>query len=564
MSKDKKSFFEEKFGFKKNPKVEKAKDARKEKQLKKQYGDGDDKWEYQDQFDKARDRKKPFAKDGGADRKDKRNYRDKDGASPDRKDRKPFSKEGRDADRKDKKPFNDRYAGSPDRKDRKPFSKEGRDADRKDKKPFNDRYAGSPDRKDRKPFDKEGRDSDRKGRKPFGDRDGDTGRRAYGSSGSADGQDKRRSRDKDGDRRSDKNLPAKKTASRIFEKDKPEREVFYTEEDRKRLFGEEAFKDRVLKELKDEIDQDFDAVKKEKAQKKKEERRGRKEKNKESEDYGLTKYIDDESDYEIAYEAAGGKKWQVENAMDNNYRKPVGEEEEMPLNKYIAYCGVCSRRDAVPLIKSGKISVEGEVCKEPGFKVTRDTNVTMDGKKLSIQKNIVYVLMNKPKGYITTTDDPKDRKTVMDLVSNHIEERIFPVGRLDRNTTGLLLLTNDGDLAQQLAHPKYEIRKIYHVVLDKNLSKTDFDKIAAGVELEDGIAPVDHIAYLEKKNEIGIEIHSGKNRIVRRIFESCGYVVEKLDRVMYAGLTKKNIPRGKWRLLSKQEIINLKHLNKGK
>ncbi len=318
----------------------------------------------------------------------------------------------------------------------------------------------------------------------------------------------------------------------------------------------------MLKELEEEIVNDLTQEKKEKAFKKKDERREKREKRKGSDDYEITKYIDDEEEQELAYEASGGRKWKVEAAMDNNYRKPVAEGDEMPLNKFIAYCGICSRRDAVSIIKSGKISIDGKVCTEPGIKVTTDMNITMDGKRLTVQKNLVYILMNKPKGYITTTDDPKNRKTVMDLVANHIEERVFPVGRLDRNTTGLLLLTNDGELAQTLAHPKYDIRKIYQVVLDKNLSKADFDKIIAGVELEDGVAPVDHLAYLESKNEIGIEIHSGKNRIVRRIFESCGYVVEKLDRVMYAGLTKKNVPRGKWRLLSKQEVINLKHLGK--
>src|SRR5690606_12175130 len=182
-----------------------------------------------------------------------------------------------------------------------------------------------------------------------------------------------------------------------------------------------------------------------------------------------------------------------------------------------------------------------------------------NGEILTVQKNLVYILMNKPKGFITTTEDPKGRRTVMEMVAPHIEERVFPVGRLDRNTTGLLLLTNDGELAQKLAHPKYNIRKVYKATLDKNLNKDDFEKIKAGVILEDGPAPVDELEYLDSKNEIGLEIHSGKNRIVRRIFESLGYEVEKLDRVMYAGLTKKNLPRGKWRYLSEQEIVLLRH-----
>ena len=484
MPKNNKSFFEEKFGFKKNPKVEKAKDAKKERELKKKFENQEDKWEHQDKFDQSRPPRKSF--------------RSKDEKFAPGKKSKRFS--GSD---NSEKPFKKKFD-----------NRDSRD-NRADKRDFKNKF-----------------DKPKSPRKTF----------------------------KPGE---DKQAPPKK-AKRLIQPDKPEREVFYTEDDRKRIFGEEAFKDRVLGELQDEIDKDFDALKKEKAQKKKFEKRKTRDQKKSADNYEMTKYIDDESDFEIAYEASGGSKWEVEKAMDNNYRKSVGAEEEMPLNKFIAYCGICSRRDAVPLIKSGKISIDGAVCTEPGFKVTSNANVTMDGKRITIQKNIVYILMNKPKGYITTTDDPKGRRTVMDLVSNHIEERVFPVGRLDRNTTGLLLLTNDGTLAQELAHPKYEIRKIYHVVLDKNLSTTDFEKIAAGVTLEDGIAPVDHIAYLDKKNEIGIEIHSGKNRIVRRIFESCGYVVEKLDRVMYAGLTKKNIPRGKWRLLSKQEVINLKHLNSKK
>jgi 23S rRNA pseudouridine2605 synthase len=233
----------------------------------------------------------------------------------------------------------------------------------------------------------------------------------------------------------------------------------------------------------------------------------------------------------------------------------------MPLNKYIAHCDVCSRRDAVTLIKEGKVTVNGELVTEPGFKVTIEDVITLNDKKLIVQKNLIYILMNKPKGFITTTDDPKGRHTVMELVESHIEERVFPVGRLDRNTTGLLLLTNDGELTQKLSHPKHEIKKVYKATLDKNLSKDDFEKILKGVVLEDGPAPVDQLEYLDSKNEIGLEIHSGKNRIVRRIFESLGYEVEKLDRVMYAGLTKKNVLRGKWRFLTKQEVINLKHIH---
>ncbi|SIO50531.1 pseudouridine synthase [Chitinophaga niabensis] len=247
-------------------------------------------------------------------------------------------------------------------------------------------------------------------------------------------------------------------------------------------------------------------------------------------------------------------------ALENNAADEEGGNE-MPLNKYISHCGICSRRKAVDFIKEGLVTVNGQKIEEPAFKVTAKDVVTLKDKRIFIQKNLVYVLLNKPKGYITTTDDPEGRQTVMELVTDAAEERLFPVGRLDRNTSGLLLLTNDGELAQKLAHPKHNIKKIYHVELDKPLTKADFDQIIAGVTLEDGLALVDALAFVDTKDkkQIGIEIHSGKNRIVRRIFEHLGYQVEKLDRVMYAGLTKKNVNRGKWRFLSEKEVILLKH-----
>lgn len=231
----------------------------------------------------------------------------------------------------------------------------------------------------------------------------------------------------------------------------------------------------------------------------------------------------------------------------------------MTLNKYLAHSGHSSRRDAAGLVKQGKVRVNGELVLDPGYRVQPGDQVSLLGKKMTPQRNRVYLLLNKPKGYITTTEDPLDRRTVMDLVATATEERLYPVGRLDRNTTGLLLLTNDGALANKLAHPTYNIKKVYHVVLNKNLTTAHYDQIRKGVTLEDGLAQVDEIAYLESRNELGVEIHSGKNRIVRRIFESLGYEVEKLDRVMYAGLTKKNLPRGKWRLLDEKEVIMLKH-----
>ena len=237
--------------------------------------------------------------------------------------------------------------------------------------------------------------------------------------------------------------------------------------------------------------------------------------------------------------------------------------ELIPLNKYIAHSGICSRRDAADLIREGKVLVNGKPVTEPGTKVSPEDLVKVSGKKITISRNFVYILLNKPKDYITTTDDPQGRRTVLDLIRHATTERVYPVGRLDRNTSGVLLLTNDGELAQKLAHPRHEIKKIYHVVLDKALTKTDYEKIVQGVELEDGMAHVDAIAYEDAKDrsQVGLEIHSGRNRIVRRIFESLGYDVRGLDRVMYAGLTKKNVQRGKWRFLNEKEVRILKYLN---
>lgn len=230
------------------------------------------------------------------------------------------------------------------------------------------------------------------------------------------------------------------------------------------------------------------------------------------------------------------------------------------LNKFIANAGVCSRREADVLIESGIIKVNGKTVKDLGTKISPNDKVQYDSQTLKVEKKY-YVLLNKPKDYITTTDDPYSRRTVMFLVKNACHERIYPVGRLDKNTTGILLLTNDGELAKKLTHPKHNITKIYHVKLNKNVSKGDIVKISNGINLDDGLIKVDDIAFVkgaDNKREIGVEIHSGKNRIIKRIFESLGYKVLKLDRVDFAGLTKKDIPRGKWRHLSNTEISFLK------
>ncbi len=247
-------------------------------------------------------------------------------------------------------------------------------------------------------------------------------------------------------------------------------------------------------------------------------------------------------------------------------KKPAAPKEDglIRLNRYIANAGICSRRKADELIVAGVVSVNGEVVNELGLKVDPfKDEIRYNGETLKREKN-VYVLLNKPKDYITTTEDPQERRTVMHLVEKASRERIYPVGRLDRNTTGLLLMTNDGDLADKLSHPRSNITKLYQVELSKSLAQGDLNKIQFGVELEDGLIKPDSVSYVQggTKREVGIQIHSGKNRVVRRIFEHLGYDVVKLDRVVYANLTKKDLPRGRWRFLDEKEIIQLKHLIK--
>ncbi|MBA5629322.1 pseudouridine synthase [Moheibacter lacus] len=243
-------------------------------------------------------------------------------------------------------------------------------------------------------------------------------------------------------------------------------------------------------------------------------------------------------------------------------KKAPVDDGTIRLNKYIANAGICSRREADEFIKTGLAQVNGKVVTEMGYKVQPGDVVKFDGKTISAEKN-VYILLNKPKGFITTTKDEKDRKTVMDLIANATTARVFPVGRLDRATTGLLLFTNDGYLTKKLTHPSHTVRKIYHVKLNKKLTHADLDEIKKGIRLiPEGIAEVDNVSFIEGKphTEVGIEIHIGWNRVVRRIFEKMGYEVEALDRVSFGGLTKKNLKRGDWRKLDEKEVSFLKML----
>ena len=262
-------------------------------------------------------------------------------------------------------------------------------------------------------------------------------------------------------------------------------------------------------------------------------------------------------------QARKGNSPQRKNTFRKNFKKPLTTPKKVDvggirLNKFISNSGICSRREADTYIEHGSVTVNGNLVTEMGYKVQPNDDVRFDGTSISPEKK-KYVLLNKPKNYITTMDDERGRKTVMELVSNAAKERIYPVGRLDRMTTGLLLFTNDGELAKKLTHPKHDVKKLYHASLDKKLDLKDLQKLRGEVIIEGKKVFIDAVSYVEgqSKTEVGIEIHSGRNRIVRKIFEHVGYKVVKLDRVLFAGLTKKNLPRGIWRELTKQELANL-------
>ncbi|HCQ30162.1 MAG TPA: rRNA pseudouridine synthase [Flavobacteriales bacterium] len=258
------------------------------------------------------------------------------------------------------------------------------------------------------------------------------------------------------------------------------------------------------------------------------------------------------------------------------YRKPkpkkineskVVEDGSVRLNKFLANAGICSRREADELIKAGVVSVNGKIVTELGTRVKPTDKVVYGGQAINPEKP-VYILLNKPKDYITTVDDPFKRKTVLQLIAKACKERVYPVGRLDRNTTGVLLLTNDGELTKRLTHPAFDVKKIYHVTLDQNVAKSDLERLAEGITLDDGTKVyADAVSYVgdgSNKKEVGLELHTGQNRVVRRMFEALGYKVTKLDRVMFAGLTKKNVPRGKWRFLTEKEVHFLKMIPRKK
>ncbi len=495
------------------------------------------------------DRPKPFDRNSGGDRPERKPFNDRgDGNAGDRPLRKPFGdreqKSFGDRPRfasagSDRKPYSDRpesrSGDRPERKtfgdgpkrpftpgsDRKPFSDrpEGRSGDRPERKSFGD----GPSRPftsgaDRKPY------GDRPERKPFGDRDqksfGDRPARPFSG-----GPDRKPFGDKD---RGAYGKPKGDFASRPPRTDRDDNS---RGNDREKMALDKST--RLGKQAPSQV-RNF-------------RRSGDGPARGETPDYNWKRI--DHSGPRVR------GKFVKESEGDNK------DGSLMRLNRFIAHAGLCSRREADELISTGQITVNGKMIDQMGYMVKLD-DVVKYGKRLLNKEKLVYLLLNKPKDFITTTEDPDERKTVMGLVATACKERIYPVGRLDRNTTGLLLLTNDGELSEKLMHPSHNIKKIYQVDLDKPLTAAHEKQIREGLELEDGKAPVDELEVLSKEKDIvGISIHLGRNRIVRRIFESLDYEVLRLDRVMYAGLTKKDLPRGNWRFLTEKEVINLKYFS---
>jgi 23S rRNA pseudouridine2605 synthase len=455
----------------------------------------------------------------------------------------PYAKREENSDRKpygDRKPFGDKKPFSNDR----PYAKREDSSDRKpygDKKPFsNDRpYAKREDSSDRKPYgDKKPFSNDR----PYAKREENSDRKPYGDKKPFSNDRPYAKREDSSDRKpfgehenvAPKTFSDEKPAHPFRKRDESGRA---TSNDRKNAYS--ADKPRFQKNEPHNRD-----VKP----------RGKFE----PKENQATSSRVDSPNYDLE---------RMKSKLPEKIQKKVLKEEKesskddlIRLNRYISNAGIASRRDADELIASGQITVNGKEITEMGYKV-KPNDVVKYGKKILNREKMVYLLLNKPKDFITTTEDPDERRTVMDLVKNACTERIYPVGRLDRNTTGLLLLTNDGELAEKLSHPSHEIKKIYQVELDKPITDEDFDAITQGIELEDGFIKPDELALVTPDAEVvGIKIHSGKNRIVRRIFESLGYEVLKLDRTTYAGLDKKDLPRGKWRFLTEKEVIRLKYM----
>ena len=490
--------------------------------------------------------KKPSFKTGKKESDDKKPYDSKSSSSRSGKPRFDKSERSSGGDKKFDKPYKKRdddgsekrsYRGSDDKK---PFRKKfGDDKGFGEKRSFGDRKKsfGSDDKK---PFRKRDDDGDKKPfRKKFGDDKGFGEKRSFGDrdkkkSFSSDDKKPFRKREDDGE---------KKPFRKKFGDDKGFSEKrSFGDRDKKKSFGSDDKKPFRKREDDGGEKRSYrDSDDKKPFYKKRDDSDGEK------------KSFNKDGEKRRKFKPRGAKK--PNHNSDDFLPNPDGLTR---LNKYLSNAGICSRREADDLIKAGTVSVNGKVITEMGFKVGPTDKITYAGETLRHQKKI-YLMLNKPKDYITTTDDPQERKTVMELIAGACKERVYPVGRLDRNTTGLLLFTNDGELATKLMHPKFGIKKVYQVTLDKNLKAEDYEKLTEGFDLEDGFIKPDELSYINgNKKELGIEVHSGRNRIVRRIFEHLDYEVIKLDRVVFAGLTKKDLPRAKWRFLTDKEVGFLK------
>ncbi|MBP7809190.1 MAG: rRNA pseudouridine synthase [Bacteroidia bacterium] len=482
-------------------------------------------------FNKSRSTgKKPAFKSDRKSSDSKKSYGSKDSSDKPRFDKRERSSGG---DKKFDKPYKKRdddggekrsYRGSDDKK---PFRKKfGDDKGFGEKRSFGDRKKsfGSDDKK---PFRKRDDDGEKKPfRKKFGDDKGFGEKRSFGD------RDKKKSFDSD-----DKKPFRKRDDDKGFGEKRS-----FGDRDKKKSFGSDDKKPfRKREDSGDEKRSYRGSDDKKPFYKKRDDGDGEK------------KSFNNDGEKRRKFKPRGAKK--PNHNSDDFLPNPDGLTR---LNKYLSNAGICSRREADDLIKAGTVSVNGKVITEMGFKVGPTDKITYAGETLRHQKKI-YLMLNKPKDYITTTDDPQERKTVMELIAGACKERVYPVGRLDRNTTGLLLFTNDGELATKLMHPKFGIKKVYQVTLDKNLKAEDYEKLTEGFDLEDGFIKPDELSYINgNKKELGIEVHSGRNRIVRRIFEHLDYEVIKLDRVVFAGLTKKDLPRAKWRFLTDKEVGFLK------
>ena len=509
--------------------------------------------------------KRPYKKRDSEDSYEKRPYKKRDGDSS-YSDRKPYQKRDSEGGY-EKRPYKKRE-GDSGYSDRKPYQKRDSEGGY-EKRPYKKRD-GDSGYSDRKPYQRRDSEGDYE-KRPYKKRDGDSGysdRKPYQRRDSEDSYEKRPYKKRDGDSNYSDRKPyqrrdseggyekrpyKKRDGDSSYSDRKPyqrrDSEGGYEKRPYKKREGDSSYSDRKPYQ-KRYRDDNFESHGYNKSQEeygdsgKNRRPRLTKEKNYIGRKYEPRKvdiYIKDNSD-------------RTSHTYTQNIKK-----EGVRLNKFIATAGICSRREADDLIEAGVISINGQIVTQLGSKVMPN-DVVKYGDQLLLGEKLRYVLLNKPKGYITTTDDPQERKTVMMLIQNACDERVYPVGRLDKNTTGLLLFTNDGEIAKKLTHPKHQIEKLYQVELDKPLAKTDMQAIMDGMELDDGIIKVDAIEYGESKKDVGVAIHSGKNRIVRRIFESLGYDVVKLDRVVFAGLTKKDLPRGKFRLLSSEEVNILRRI----